>query len=484
MVHRTAFVSLVFASLAVVCGMPTLGFAATQGSPGGAGGLPAPAKFDILNCIPDDAFIAARLRPDKLARTELWKMLSGPDAMDFASAKADLPLTIDLEKDITDVVLAFTGKFEKPGDEPKNLGVGLVLVLGRDVAAKDLFKVPPPETKLAWVDRPVFNLGKEAFLVWINSRTLVFGNERYAAAMAAAAAGAPRTKPLDPFWRKALDQPGELIVAGRMPEEVRAMLAKMQQDIHAAVRQNPPQIEAPKAFGLDLAMRMGLDVQTAVLVLDTARPEPVQLQIAFASEDMAAFLGSGANVLGPSLSLLLEAGAGELKPGAPPMPALYKATYQGKEARIAAGQEGLKALTAMLLPAVIGARTQASRTASAYNLMQIGHACHAYHTIHMEWPQNLDVLLKEGQIENAKVLQNPGLKKHFTDSDYVLVPLPGRAYVSGVMGYERFPEGQPPKEGINVLFRDGSVVFMAPQDFQQVLEKTKQYIESNRQPPK
>jgi hypothetical protein len=157
---------------------------------------------------------------------------------------------------------------------------------------------------------------------------------------------------------------------------------------------------------------------------------------------------------------------------------LYRAIYQGHETQIAATRRTVDWLTAELHCAVAADLEEPRPLSSEENLRRIGRACIDYKTNHnQKLPPNIDVLLKEGLIKNAKVFQNPDLKEHFPGGDYALVPMPDVYFgPNNVLAYEKYAEAAPPKE-INVLYLYGGVVKMPLDQFRKALAETMRMIE-------
>ncbi len=126
---------------------------------------------------------------------------------------------------------------------------------------------------------------------------------------------------------------------------------------------------------------------------------------------------------------------------------------------------------AILMPAVSKARSTAQRVVSATNLKLIGLACHTYADDHEDsFPEDLDVLLKEGRIEE-KTLTSPQKPKGFSGPSYVYIvgQKPSGAY-DNILAYEQPSFSK--DSTVNVLFIDGHVEAMNKTRFDEKLKKT------------
>jgi hypothetical protein len=232
---------------------------------------------------------------------------------------------------------------------------------------------------------------------------------------------------------------------------------------------------AGKFIGADFTLRLILELQTGTMAMDLSRPaDAVQFSVAMASENATAFCGSGLALLEPSLTALLAAEGPEMP--APPKEPVYRATYQGKEAKLAMSRAMLDWLAMAGEPADVKAEMRSKAAASLKNLAEIGKAWRKFAAAKKgELPKNLADLApylggrKEG-------LQNPVLRDHA--ADYDLVPLPGQKAIvyppATIVAFERYPEpALAPAAGIGVVFADGHTDRLLPGAFQQLVAEAR-----------
>jgi hypothetical protein len=232
---------------------------------------------------------------------------------------------------------------------------------------------------------------------------------------------------------------------------------------------------ARKLIGADFALRLILELQTGTMAMNLARPaDAMQFSVAMASENATAFCGSGLALLEPSLTALLAAEGPEMP--APPKEPVYRATYQGKEAKLAMSRAMLDWLAMAGEPADVKAEMRSKADASLKNLAEIGKAWRKFAAAKKgELPKNLADLApylggrKEG-------LQNPVLRDHA--ADYDLVPLPGQKAIvyppATIVAFERYPEpALAPAAGIGVVFADGHTDRLLPGAFQQLIAEAR-----------
>lgn len=324
---------------AVVLGLAAA--TAPAGSPAPA--APAGATVDLVGCIPEETLFALRARPGPLMASDLWKAAAASKVIDREKAVRESPLAIDAEKDVADGVFALAMQF-KDG-RPRESSWGALLAMTRDVEAAALFKKRAKTATAPGFDRQAYVHGPGTFLAVLAPRLVLIGTPDYLARMAAAAEGG-KAGPAQTFWRQALDRPGELLAAARAPEGLRQVLQKARDDLLAnSGRSRMSQLEIGRLVGTDFLIRLGLEFRSAVAVLDLSRPaEPLRASIEFASEDGAAFIGSGLNLLEPSIDLALEYAPGRPALGSVREAALYRATYAGKETLITVTRTALDRL--------------------------------------------------------------------------------------------------------------------------------------------
>jgi len=153
--------------------------------------------------------------------------------------------------------------------------------------------------------------------------------------------------------------------------------------------------------------------------------------------------------------------------------------YHG-EGAILMGNSQMIAATAIgvgvAMPAFSKARESARRQVSLANLRQIGIACMMYTNDHSgKLPEKLEELIATKYLKDSKILASPNKPKAFSDSpDFHYVP--GAIPLSKIkkpaefiLAYENTAYQ---KEGTNVLFADGHVSWMKPEEFRKALEAT------------
>jgi len=282
--------------------------------------------------IPSGAFLASRLRMAKLAGSDLWKKFKGPDGAAYQKMMQDCPINMDLEKDVTEAALAVAVTFE--GDRPQEPSAGFVLAMIRDVNPTNFFKMAPPDKiQLPEVSVPAYRADNHTFFALPSPRTVVIATTpEFLAEMitsAAAPAGAAKSA-----WLKTLDQPGEVVLVARMPDEaLQAMKNALQKTKGQMGPMGGPEMGGPgmamrpelialSVFG-GFGIRMASEFQSAILTLDLSRQaDPLRITATFASENGAAFVGSFLALLEPSLTeglaMMDQMAAGGPPPAAAP----------------------------------------------------------------------------------------------------------------------------------------------------------------------
>ena len=436
---------------------------------------PAPSaapQASILSYVPDDAVFAVRVRAPQLAATAFWKRATAADACGYRKFMAHSPIAIDPEKDVADMVIALSSQ---PAKDEIKLGGGAVMQLLRDADPKTVFKKHLGQATIKGVPGPVYVIMKDLFLTFPNPRTLVVGSRDFLV-KAAEAGAAPRETPAAAFWRQALGQPGEVVGGARMTDAVRQCLQDGLQKLRDSLPEGSHRhAAAGKFIGADFTLRLILELQTGTMAMDLSRPaDAVQFSVAMASENATAFCGSGLALLEPSLTALLAAEGPEMP--APPKEPVYRATYQGKEAKLAMSRAMLDWLAMAGEPADVKAEMRSKADASLKNLAEIGKAWRKFAAAKKgELPKNLADLApylggrKEG-------LQNPVLRDHA--ADYDLVPLPGQKAIvyppATIVAFERYPEpALAPAAGVGVVFADGHTDRLLPGAFQQLVAEAR-----------
>jgi len=165
-----------------------------------------------------------------------------------------------------------------------------------------------------------------------------------------------------------------------------------------------------------------------------------------------------------------------------------KDAYVGGEGKAIAGLVlgalGLLLLApAILAPALLGhGREAANRVRCAATLRQIGSACLRYSFENDRYPQDLDVLLKNGYLTSAD-LNCPSPKPSAASagqSSYVYLGanMSQNTPADAVLAYESITNHN---DGINILFNDGHVTFkrMTAQQAAQMVEQ----LHTGQNPP-
>jgi len=350
---------------------------ASSAAPAAKAAAPAPAapaapapvlsekSADPAAYIPSEAFLASRLRVAQLAGSDLWKKFKGPDGTTYQKMMQDCPVNMDLEKDVTEAVFAVAVTFE--GNEPQKPSAGFVLTMTRDVDPTNFFKkAPPDKIQLPGASVPAYRADADTFFALPSPRTVVIASSPDFLAEMLTSAAAPKADK-DAAWLKTLDQPGEVVLVARMPDEaLQAMKNAIQREKgHMGPMGGPEMGMRPEFMALSVVggfgIRLASEFQSVALTLDLSRKEDaLRITINFASENGAAFVGSFLALLEPSLTEALammqepptpggpppapgaapaaaapdtHPAAPAAAPAAPPEP-VYRAVFQGKEARV------------------------------------------------------------------------------------------------------------------------------------------------------
>ena len=124
---------------------------------------------------------------------------------------------------------------------------------------------------------------------------------------------------------------------------------------------------------------------------------------------------------------------------------------------------------AVLMPALAKGRDQARKATSMSNLKQIGLGLHMYGKDHQDkLPANLEQA--KSYWPNARILESPRKPKDWAGPSYVYVPGQDLSMNPGNMVAYENPEFS--ADGTNVLFLDGHVEFMKPDDFRREFKET------------
>jgi hypothetical protein len=306
----------------------------------------------------------------QLVASDMWKKATAPEPI--RQGLADFPLSFDLEKDVTEAVGFFTVEFIN--DQPEKPMVGAVLQLTKAVDPLTLFKnnkaekIQVPGSAIAG-----YRAANDCFFALPTPQTLVLADnpDRLAAILAA-----PKETRKDAFFAKNLDQAGEVVLAARMPDTVVDAMNRMVQTQKQQMRQfgGGSPMMMPQMGIMGFGIRLLSELKTAVVVMDLSRKDdPVRATVTTATENGAAFIGSTLALLEPSLTeavadmeaMMAKDFEGPAKGGDAPKPApaakgaapapaaalepLYKATFQGKEARITVSRAAIDRCVNMVM---------------------------------------------------------------------------------------------------------------------------------------
>ena len=444
---------------------------------------PTPAALpSILKYVPDDAVFALRLRAPQLAASGLWKKATAADASAFRKFMTFTPVTVDPEKDVADVVFAVGLRFE--GAEIKDFFGGAAMQLVRDVDPKKVFKKRLSETTVKGVAGPAYEVWRDVLVMFPNARTMLAGSPEYLAKVAGAGVG-PRETPAAAFWKEALGRTGEVVVAARMTDGVRQYLQALIEEGRRSLPEGSRDREvANKFIGTDLSLRLGLEMQTGVLAVDLSRPaDAVQLVLVMASQNAAAFVGSGLTMLEPSLAALQPPAGLEIP--APPQEPLYRATYQGREVRVATSRAMLDWLATASASDDVKAEMRSRAAASLKALSQIAKAWRKHMADSRGDPARRFADLTAYLGNKPEALHNPVLREHAADGDYELVALPQEGQIvnpgATVLAFERYVEpALMPPAGIGAAFADGHSERVPVEIFEQLLAETRKLAGRSR----
>jgi len=433
---------------------------------------PPDADLRILNYVPPDADLAVLVRMDALAKTDLWLRFRRPQDGIYHELVKEFDLALDFEKDVTAGVFCLRITYEE-GGEPDGAPMGMALALNRDVIPQTLFKVVGHSQPVPFpgVSVPVYKIAPDALVAIPASRTVVIAMPAYLAPMLTAATTLYGTPP----WpRRELAVPGEITFAGRMPEKLKAVLRtewdKERRRLlkpHAA-----PDRVLEFAFFYNLAA-LALDADSAAGSLNLADSEAaLRATFAFGEGRLAVAAAAVAQAMADPLAIALPAMFGGAPLDKPPETPLYLARADAKAVRFAMKREHLEQLVAQMSAGAEGAK---ERVQSASNLRQIGLAVQAYLVDQGAYPTSLAALFPN-YLTDRRILENPVRAAHLPEGDYALVPLTkevaSKQPWAKVLAYEVLSRGEAPQEGLNVLFADGHVEYVAVGEFNRLYQET------------
>ncbi len=155
-------------------------------------------------------------------------------------------------------------------------------------------------------------------------------------------------------------------------------------------------------------------------------------------------------------------------------------TYGGQGMAIAGivlGALSMLMFPAIILPAMSRARELSKRLVCASNLKGISTACQIYANDYDVWPDNLQVLVDQGDL-TTRTLQCPSAAG--SGPAYIYLPQAEESMdPRDVVAYE--PPENHGEEGCNVLFGDGHVEFIKPYEkVEQLVRETQERQESAR----
>lgn len=140
----------------------------------------------------------------------------------------------------------------------------------------------------------------------------------------------------------------------------------------------------------------------------------------------------------------------------------------GIEVGVAAGIGG--GMAAVLIPALARVRQLSQRTVSGSQLAGIGKAMFIYANDNNDvYPSDLKELVEKADL-STKCLESPRKPKNFSGPSFIYITGQNRKTdPRNVLVYEN-PEFC--RDGVNVLFNDGAVIFMKPAEFKKAIEET------------
>ena len=430
------------------------------------------AATGVLAYLPPDADLAVLVRMDALARTDLWRCFRRPQDGIYREIVKEFDLAIDFEKDVTAGVFCLRITYEE-GGEPDGAPMGAVLALNRDVQPQTLFKNVGDSQPVEFpgVSIPVYKITPDMVVAIPTSRTVVIAMPEYLVPMLTAAA---TLWEVPPWPRRELAVPGEITFAGRMPEKLKA-------GIRTAFEKERPwhlKAHAYPAYVLEFVLRynllaLALDADTLTGSVNLADSEAaLRATLAFGEGRLAPAAAAVAQAMADPLAIALPALFGGAPLDKPPETPLYLAQADAKAVRLTMSRENLEQLVAQMSA---GAEGEKERVRSANNLFQIGKAVQMYVKDHGAYPTSLAALFPN-YLTDSKILENPARAAHLPEGDYALVPLTKESASkqpwAKVLAYEILSRGEAPQEGLNVLFADGHVEYVAVGEFNRLYQET------------
>jgi len=430
------------------------------------------AATNILSYLPPDADLAVLVRMDALARTDLWQRFRRPQDGIYHEIVKEFDLALDFEKDVTAGVFCLRIIYEENGD-PGDAAMGMALALNRDVQPQTLFKNVGDSQPVEFpgVSIPVYKIAPDALVAIPASRTVVIAMPAYLAPMLTAATTLYGTPP----WpQRELAVPGEITFAGRMPEKLKAAIrTEFEKDRRRFLKPNAnPERVLEFAFFYNL-VALALDADSAAGSLNLADSEAaLRTTLTLGEGRLAAATAAVAQALADPLAIALPALFGGAPLEEPPETPLYLVRADANAVRFAMKREHLEQLVARMSA---GAEGQKERVQSANNLQQIGRAVQAYLVDQGAYPTSLAALFPN-YLTDRRILENPVRAAHLPEGDYALVPLTkevaSKQPWAKVLAHEILSGGEAPQEGLNVLFADGHVEYVAVGEFNRLYQET------------
>jgi prepilin-type processing-associated H-X9-DG protein len=429
------------------------------------------AATGVLAYVPPDADLAVLVRMDALVRTDLWQQFKKTGCFRDQFVENN-PLALDFDKDIVASVFCLQILYEKDG-EPNDILGGTILSLNHDVTPQAIFKnvddlqpVPMPGVSI-----PVYRCPERGLMVLPNARTIVIAEETYLPRMLTAATTLYGTPP----WpQHELAVPGEITFAGHMPEKLKAAIrTEFEKWRYRLLRSRARPDRVLEFVLLYNLVALALDADSAAGSVNLADPEAaLRATFAFGEGRLAPAAAAVAQAMADPLAIALPALFGGAPLDKPPETPLFLAEADAKAVRLTMSRASLEQLVAQM---TAGAEGQKGRVQSASNLRQIGLAVQAYLVDQGAYPTSLMALFPN-YLTDRKILENPARAAHLPEGDYALVPLTKESASkqpwAKVLAYEILSRGEAPQEGLNVLFADGHVEYVAVGEFSRLCEET------------
>ncbi len=430
-------------------------------------------RSPVLDYLPNDADLVALIRFEQLVRTPLWKEFADPDVGLYQKLFQGFPSGIDFEKDV--VAAAVSIETTPQEGRPDSAYVAFILEMNRDVQPADLLRGRLQPQRVTGLKMPVYPVASLGLLMAVpQPRIVVLASQDYIARVVGSAqepkglaAGAP---PLD-----LLTVPGDITFAGRMPAGLREAIRTEYGHFQRSVLK-------PGMTG-DQAMQFALYYNFARLAIETEgvsgslyltrAADALRADIHFGSKAMAPFVTAILQAMADPLQMMLPALMGGAPLDEPPADPFYRAVADGPVVHLTMSKTAAERFARSLFAAT---RVESGRTVSAAHLRQLGTAALAYYVQKGALPQTWSQLVEAGLVTDPALFENPALAVHLPTGDYDLVPLKkdslGSTAWMKMLAYEANPKDAPPPPGVNVLFADGHVEYLAYDKFQQLYRQT------------